>query len=342
MTPAAHLRFRAVFAALLLGAVAGRAHTVVFPVQAIQAAWELPAEAFRQKYPGVNFTGFGLGDEGWYVRYRHENLTYFFGPIENQTQAREHQGTMDALRAELLTRRPALESSIVDIVHFAYTNTLVDGGGADGLEVGEDELGLAAVLVDGSEAGEGQDQEKGEGDGEGQEQKGGKAGKGERGERNERGTVAAASSQAGQAGQAGRASRSARAQARQQGQAQQAGMGQGGEAGPQQVQLVQLAQLAQLGQMPQPGQPSQPGQPGQPGQAGQSGSPGAPSPPGSPTQSSTSSQQGQPSQQGSPTQAGQPGQPSPSGQPGSPGAPPSEPKRDGFDLVGFIRGLFGF
>ena len=76
-------RLRLLLTALIVGAVAPvvSAITMIFPADAIDDLWTLPAEEFRQKYGGINVTGLGPSDEGWYVRYRHENLTYLFGPL---------------------------------------------------------------------------------------------------------------------------------------------------------------------------------------------------------------------------------------------------------------------
>ena len=49
--------------------------TVVYPVDAIADLWLLNEEKFKAKYGGIKVNpGLGPGDEGWYVRYRHENL----------------------------------------------------------------------------------------------------------------------------------------------------------------------------------------------------------------------------------------------------------------------------
>ena len=64
------------------------AATRIFPIGAIEDLWNLPADEFRQKYPGINATGLGPSDEGWYVRYRHENLIYLFGQIADRLTLR--------------------------------------------------------------------------------------------------------------------------------------------------------------------------------------------------------------------------------------------------------------
>jgi hypothetical protein len=61
---------------------------MIYPVEAIDDLWNLPADEFRAKYAGINITGLGPSDEGWYVRYKHENLTCLFGPMADREEAR--------------------------------------------------------------------------------------------------------------------------------------------------------------------------------------------------------------------------------------------------------------
>ena len=75
--------------------------TIVYPVDAIADLWLLNEEKFKSKYGGINVNpGLGPGDEGWYVRYKHENLTYFFGPITDFEEARKKMWDMQAVRDE--------------------------------------------------------------------------------------------------------------------------------------------------------------------------------------------------------------------------------------------------
>ena len=105
------------------------AYTVVFPTSAIEAAWELNADEFKEEFPGIDFTDPELTDEGWYVRYRHENLTYFFGPIESQGEAYQHEGKMHELRNDVVAKRPALGTSEVDVVFYSYDPRMGVPGG---------------------------------------------------------------------------------------------------------------------------------------------------------------------------------------------------------------------
>lgn len=108
-------------AVLFAVAATAAAKTLIYPVEAIPDLWKLDATAFREKYAGINVTGLGIGDEGWYVRYRHENLAYFFGPIAEREEARNRMWELERIREEVMRQRPALASSQVDMVRFDYS-----------------------------------------------------------------------------------------------------------------------------------------------------------------------------------------------------------------------------
>ncbi len=136
-----------------------RAVTTIYPVSAIEDLWQLPAEEFRVKYAGINATGLGPSDEGWYVRYRHENLTILFGPLAEREDARKQKWDLETVRDAAIRNRPTLASSQVDYVKFTYSGVFGKGGGGNG------------GGKNGAGSGEGED-----GDGSGKDGKGGKGG----------------------------------------------------------------------------------------------------------------------------------------------------------------------
>ncbi|MEY3609000.1 MAG: hypothetical protein RLZZ447_1788, partial [Verrucomicrobiota bacterium] len=99
----------------------GWATTLIYPVSAIEDLWTLPADEFRQRHGGINITGLGPSDEGWYVRYRHENLTCLFGPLADAEEARRRRGEMEAVRDAAIRHRAALSTSQVDHVRFTFS-----------------------------------------------------------------------------------------------------------------------------------------------------------------------------------------------------------------------------
>ena len=137
------LRFLVLLICSLLFAPWGRPTTMIYPVEAIDDLWSLPADEFRQRYSGINISGLGPSDEGWYVRYRHENLTYLFGPLQEREEARAKKWEMEAVRDAAIRNRQSLASSSVDFVRFTYSGTFGKagngaGGGADGERISKD------------------------------------------------------------------------------------------------------------------------------------------------------------------------------------------------------------
>src|SRR5690606_38740528 len=86
---------------------------------------------------GINVTGLGPSDEGWYVRYKHENLTCLFGPLADREEARTKKWEMEAVRDAAIRNRASLASSKVDYVRFTYSGvygSAGDGGGGADME----------------------------------------------------------------------------------------------------------------------------------------------------------------------------------------------------------------
>lgn len=98
-----------------------RGVTVIYPTDAIADLWLLPYDEFREKFAGIDITGLGIGDEGWYVRYKHENLTYLFGPLPDRESAQKAMWELEAVRDAAIRQRESLSSSRVDIVKFSYS-----------------------------------------------------------------------------------------------------------------------------------------------------------------------------------------------------------------------------
>ncbi len=115
----------AVATALLLAALAHAQNqmVIVYPVEAISDSAVLSRAEFDKRYPGIDATQFGLTDEGWYVRYQHEMLTYLYGPILDVNDARRQKMQLEEVRLSLVLKRPTLSSSKIDIVKFEFSAT---------------------------------------------------------------------------------------------------------------------------------------------------------------------------------------------------------------------------
>lgn len=98
----------------------GHPEIKVFPVEAISAAMRYDKEAFQELFPGIDVTLTGITDEGFYIRYSHELMVFFFGPIASLEEAVRYRGDMDYLRSELIKKKPELETSTVLLVRVGH------------------------------------------------------------------------------------------------------------------------------------------------------------------------------------------------------------------------------
>ena len=113
----------------LLSSVMLPAKTVVLPVEAIEESKYLSAQDFEIRYPGIDITDYVLDEEGWYVRYIHESLTYYFGPIYNYPDAQKKETALEEIQQLVIDQRPSLDSSKVDLIRFSFDSgeTVVPG-----------------------------------------------------------------------------------------------------------------------------------------------------------------------------------------------------------------------
>lgn len=119
-------------------AVSAPAKTVIYPVEAVADFWKLDAKGFEEKYSGINITGMGVGDEGWYIRYRHENLTLLFGPTADREEARKRMGELEEVRSAVIRQRQILATSQVDMVRFDFSGAYGARGGGGGGRISAD------------------------------------------------------------------------------------------------------------------------------------------------------------------------------------------------------------
>lgn len=96
---------------------------LVYPVEAIVDGARFSKQKFDETYPGIDVTLYGLSDEGWYIRYKHELLTYLYGPIEDLNFARRQKKILEEIRLSIVLKKPALSSSTVDLIRFDFDAT---------------------------------------------------------------------------------------------------------------------------------------------------------------------------------------------------------------------------
>ena len=95
------------------------AKSIVLPVEAIDDTASMSAEEFNQKHQGIDVSGYYPDDPGYYVAYTHENLTYYFGPLDEYIEAINWKDKLAAVREEVIYKRPTLGSSEVVIYNFS-------------------------------------------------------------------------------------------------------------------------------------------------------------------------------------------------------------------------------
>lgn len=96
---------------------------IVYPVEAIIDGARFSKQKFNETYPGIDVTMYGLSDEGWYIRYKHELLTYLYGPIEDLNFARRQKKILEEIRLSVVLKKPSLSSSTVDLIRFDFNAT---------------------------------------------------------------------------------------------------------------------------------------------------------------------------------------------------------------------------
>jgi len=106
--------------ALLASTLALHAKTIILPIEAIADSQYLTAKQFGEQYPGIDITNATPDEEGWYIRYHHENLTYYYGPLDDYHEALKHKETLEQIRLAVIAKRPSLESSEVSLHQFSY------------------------------------------------------------------------------------------------------------------------------------------------------------------------------------------------------------------------------
>lgn len=107
---------------------------MVYPVEAIADGARFSKQKFDETYPGIDVTAYGLSDEGWYIRYQHELLTYLYGPLEDLNYARRQKKLLEEIRLSVVLKKPSISSSTVDIIRFDFNATPENMGVAEDID----------------------------------------------------------------------------------------------------------------------------------------------------------------------------------------------------------------
>lgn len=109
-----------ILATFLLADVSLLGKSVILPVEVIDDSADLTAEEFNSQHPGIDVSGYIPDEEGYYIEYTHENLTYYFGPIDQYEEAIVWKDKLMVIREEVISARLTLQKSEVRIYHFNH------------------------------------------------------------------------------------------------------------------------------------------------------------------------------------------------------------------------------
>ncbi len=96
------------------------AKSVILPVEAIEDSAIMSAEEFESAHPGIDISGYIPDEEGYYVRYSHENLNYYFGPVDVYLEAVLWKDQLATIVENVTAVRLTLQNSELEIYHFDH------------------------------------------------------------------------------------------------------------------------------------------------------------------------------------------------------------------------------
>jgi uncharacterized membrane protein YgcG len=135
----------------LLGAQSLPALSLILPMEAIYESGRLRQDEFKKNFPGIDVSSDIPDEEGYYVRYTHGNLTYYFGPVDDYYTAEEKSFELQEIIDLAAFELPYLKSSEIYVWQFS------DGMFEDALSGGQQE-GLQVAEIDGNPGSSGSSQ----------------------------------------------------------------------------------------------------------------------------------------------------------------------------------------
>ena len=132
----------------LLGTQSVLALSLILPMEAIYESGRLRQDEFKKKYPGIDVSSDIPDEEGYYVRYTHSNLTYYFGPVDDYYTAEDKSFELQEIIDLATFELPYLKSSEIYVWQFS------DGMFEDAMGSGQQE-GLQVAEIDGNQGSSG-------------------------------------------------------------------------------------------------------------------------------------------------------------------------------------------
>lgn len=114
--------------------------SLILPMEAIYDSGRLRQDEFKKKYPGIDVSSDIPDEVGYYVRYTHDNLTYYFGPVDVYITAEQKSFELQEIVDLATFELPYLKGSEVFVWQFSdgmFEDTLSGGSQQEGLQVAE-------------------------------------------------------------------------------------------------------------------------------------------------------------------------------------------------------------
>ncbi len=124
--------------------------SLILPIEAIYDSGRLSIDKFQEKYPGIDVSSDIPDVEGYYIRYSHENLTYYFGPVEDYLTAEQKSFELQDIVDLATFENPNLQNSEIYVWQFNHDmfEQALGGSGSD-----MDQEGLQVAEIDGGAMG---------------------------------------------------------------------------------------------------------------------------------------------------------------------------------------------
>ena len=107
-----------------------QATTLVLPPAALPDMETMESERFKVRWPQIEINdGTYPIENGFWVTYQHDNLTYFVGPYEEQAAADEGQATFNRIRTQLIAANAKFENSKVGVLELNIDRSKLKRGG---------------------------------------------------------------------------------------------------------------------------------------------------------------------------------------------------------------------
>lgn len=110
-----------------------RATTLVLPPEAIRDAFEVDQHTFAARWKGIEIPdGTFPVEKGYYSIYRHENLTYLFGPTGPKTAAERYFHDLVQLRDNLIRQDSKFSNSSLELIEIDWSRSQAEQSGGKG------------------------------------------------------------------------------------------------------------------------------------------------------------------------------------------------------------------